>query len=408
MNGQNHNMKKYMIRRSLLLSGALLIPAATIFAQEATAGKNVPEFDGTVYTNPMFIALVCSAFLLMILIMVLGDIIKSSLHHQREMMKRKDKNSGGKTMLMIAFLLTLPAFGFAQDAVAGAEEIKRAAVPQFSDDWYGLDAFTFWTLIAFNLFELIIVFFFLNQIRTLLNKPEKAAALAAKPSVSLIEKLNASVSIEHEKDIMLDHNYDGIQELDNDLPPWWKYGFYITIIVSVIYMFHYHVLKTGALQKEELQTELLAAEIQKAEYKKKNANAIDENNVTFLTDEASIAEGKGIYAAKDCKACHGPVGEGTSIAPNLSDEYWIHGGSIQDIFKSIKYGWTEKGMKAWGQELNPRQMHVLASYVKSLKGSNPPNAKAPEGTIHVEEGDANTTPADSLQGIATSDSIAVK
>lgn len=235
--------------------------------------------------------------------------------------------------------------------------------------------------------------------------------MAARPQVSIFEKLNASVAIENEKDILLDHNYDGIKELDNDLPPWWKYGFYFTIVCAVIYLFHFHILKTGLLQQGELNAELAAAEIQLAEYKKKNANAIDESNVTFLSDESSIAEGKGIYAAKDCKACHGVVGEGTSIAPNLADDYWIHGGSIQDIFKSIKYGWTEKGMKAWGQELNPRQMHVLSSYVKSLRGSNPANAKAPEGNLYTEEGAApvaDSTAKDTSSVAAVADTTAKK
>lgn len=173
MNGQTSHMKNQLIRRALLLSGALLIPATSIFAQQAAETK-VPEFDGTIYTNPMFIALVVSALLLMILIMVLGDIIKSSLHHQREIAKKKSGSGAGKTMMMIALMLTLPALSFAQDAAAVvAEGAERAEIPQFTNDWYGLDGFTFWTLVVFNLFEIVIVIFFLGQIRTLLGKPEK-------------------------------------------------------------------------------------------------------------------------------------------------------------------------------------------------------------------------------------------
>jgi len=413
MNGQPNHMKTQKIRRALLLAVTLLMPGATLLAQEAAAAENkIPQFGGTVYTNPVFIALVISALLLMVLIMVLGDIVKSSLHHQREMLKEKN-NGGGKTMMMIALLIAIPAFSFAQDAAApaaaaAAAEPAQQVIPQFTDNWWGLDGFTFWTLVLFNLFEAVIAFFFIGQIKTLLGNSSKAKEMAAKPVVSFMEKFNASVAIEDEKDILLDHDYDGIKELDNDLPPWWKYGFYFTIVAAVIYMFNYHIFKTGALQIDELKAELAQADIQMKEYKAKHANLIDENNVTLLTEAADIEEGKGVFASKDCKACHGANGEGTSIAPNLTDDYWIHGGSIQDVFKSIKYGWTEKGMKAWGQELSPRQMHVLASYVKSLRGSNPANAKAPEGTIYTEEGATATVVPDSTATAPVADSAAVK
>lgn len=383
MNRQLTAMKPNLFHKLILISGILFLPALSI-AQDVNR-PTVPDFDSTIYTNPVFIALLASAILLMILIMVLSDILKSSLHHQRE---REKKKSGGTQAIMIALLLLAPALTQAQDIATTASGVE---IPRISNDWYGMDGFTFWALVLFNLFELVVVFFFLSQIYSLLNSPAKAKAIAERKTVSIIDRLNASVSLEKEKDILLDHNYDGIQELDNDLPPWWKYGFYVTIIAAFAYMTHYHILKTGALQEEELANEFALAEKQQEEYRKKNANMIDENNVTFLTDESSINEGRGIYVKKDCKACHGIAGEGTTIAPNLTDDYWIHGGGITDVFKSIKYGWTEKGMKAWGGELTPREMHVLSSYVKSLKGSNPAGAKAPEGVLFTEEGASAAT-----------------
>ena len=119
------------------------------------------------------------------------------------------------------------------------------------------------------------------------------------------------------------------------------------------------------------------AEEAKAAYLAKSANNVDENSVTML-DAGAIASSKELFSA-NCIACHGTAGEGNTVGPNLTDNYWIHGGDIKDVFKSIKYGWVEKGMRSWKDDFSPMQMAQLASFVKSLKGTNPPNAKAPQG-----------------------------
>ena len=211
---------------------------------------------------------------------------------------------------------------------------------------------------------------------------EKRATVEIK-QVSFLEKLNASVAIEEEADIMLDHNYDGIRELDNNLPPWWKYGFYLTIVWGVIYLIHFHVTKTGKLQTAEYEEQLTKAKSELEEYRKKAANLVDENNANMLTDESSLSSGKSIYMA-NCIACHGKDGEGT-IGPNLVDDYWLHKGGIKDIFKTIKYGYPEKGMKSWQQDLPAKSINDVASYIKSLRGTNPPNAKEKQGDLYTEE-----------------------
>lgn len=190
--------------------------------------------------------------------------------------------------------------------------------------------------------------------------------------------LTKAVPIEQEKDILLDHNYDGIRELDNHLPPWWVYLFYGTVAFAIIYMFNYHVLNLSPLSDQEYEQSMQAAAIQVAAYKKTQANNIDESNVAFVKeDKAAIEAGKALFV-ENCVACHGQNLEG-GTGPNLTDNYWIHGGSIQAVFKTIKYGVTQKGMIAWEKKLKPDEMQNVASYILSLQGTKPANAKEPQG-----------------------------
>jgi len=184
--------------------------------------------------------------------------------------------------------------------------------------------------------------------------------------------------------ILMDHDYDGIQELDNHLPPWWKYLFYATIVFGIVYVFVYHVTGTMPLQAEEYQREMAAA-AKAAEMRLASVEIpdIDESSVVFVSDQAALTDGAALYA-RHCVVCHGAQGEG-GIGPNLTDEYWIHGGGISDVFSVIKYGVQEKGMIPWQTTLNPLQMQNLSSFILTLEGTNPPNAKAPEGQLYERE-----------------------
>ncbi|HET6768129.1 MAG TPA: cbb3-type cytochrome c oxidase N-terminal domain-containing protein [Chitinophagaceae bacterium] len=193
--------------------------------------------------------------------------------------------------------------------------------------------------------------------------------------------------IEREADVLLDHDYDGIKELDNALPPWWKWGFYFTIIVAVIYMFRFHVIKTGPTPLEEYDNEMKVAAAKMEEFRKNNKEAFDEKTVT-LADEKGVAEGKKIFSGT-CLPCHGGNGEGNAVGPNLTDKYWLHGGSLGDIFKTITNGVPDKGMQAWGKTFSPADIRNISSFILSLQGSKPANAKAPQGNLY-----APTTPAD--------------
>lgn len=194
--------------------------------------------------------------------------------------------------------------------------------------------------------------------------------------------ITKSTPIEKEHEVMTDHDYDGIKELDNRIPPWFTWLFYATIIFSVWYMIHYHVLGTGKLQAEEYEAEVRLAELKRAELVRSGA-FINEETVTLLTDAADLQSGKAIYDA-NCVACHGQYGEGL-VGPNLTDGYYVHGGGIKNVFKVIKYGVPAKGMIPWQSQLSPNQIQQVSSYVISLVGTNPPNPKAPEGEKWVEE-----------------------
>ena len=205
---------------------------------------------------------------------------------------------------------------------------------------------------------------------------------------NLYKKLTRSKPIEEEGEIILDHNYDGIKELDNSLPPWWLYGFYATIIFAAIYLVRYHIFD-GPTQLDELETELAEAQTAIEEYKKTAKNLVDINTVEMLTETSDLSAGKAIWDA-NCVACHMADGGG-GIGPNMTDEYWILGGGIKNVFKTISEGGRDgKGMIAWKQQLKPLEMAQVASYVLTLQGTTPANPKAPEGDIWVDE---NAEPA---------------
>jgi cytochrome c oxidase cbb3-type subunit 3 len=161
----------------------------------------------------------------------------------------------------------------------------------------------------------------------------------------------------------MDHEYDGIQELDNNLPPWWVWGFYMTIVFAVAYMFHYHFLKTGDLQIKAYEKEMVQAQKDVNDYLKSQAMNVDENNVTKLEDPAALATGKTLFTT-NCTVCH-KEGQG-DIGPNLTDKFWLYGNDVKDVFLSVKNG-RPNGMPEHTSKLNPIEMQQVVSYVLSMK-----------------------------------------
>jgi cytochrome c oxidase cbb3-type subunit 3 len=199
----------------------------------------------------------------------------------------------------------------------------------------------------------------------------------------IMKKLTRSHEIEQEADVMLDHDYDGIRELDNVLPPWWVYLFYATIIFALVYLVRFEVVGDYT-QAQEFDKEVAEAN---AEIAKNAATAPDDMNVdkvTLLTDAESLAKGKAIFT-NTCAACHKADGGG-QIGPNLTDEYWINGGGIKNVFKLISEGSKNNPtMVAWKNNIKPSDIQKIASYVLSLQGTKPAGAKPAEGEKWVEE-----------------------
>ncbi|KIA85613.1 cbb3-type cytochrome c oxidase N-terminal domain-containing protein [Flavobacterium sp. AED] len=200
---------------------------------------------------------------------------------------------------------------------------------------------------------------------------------------NLMKSLTKSVPLENENQLLLEHDYDGIKELDNNLPPWWVYLFYACILFGVVYMVRYEVL--GADNQEmELKKEVAQAKIDIAEYMKTAPDLMDEKTVVLLTEPADLAAGKTIFSA-NCIPCH-RADAGGQIGPNLTDNRWILGGGIKNLFHTITNGGRDgKGMIAWKGTLKPKDIQHVASYVLSLQGSNPKDPKAPDGEIWVDE-----------------------
>jgi cytochrome c oxidase cbb3-type subunit 3 len=216
-------------------------------------------------------------------------------------------------------------------------------------------------------------------------KLDATASLSFKQNkwyLNLMKRLTKSDSVEDESQLLLDHDYDGIKELDNNLPTWWVYLFYGCIIFAVVYLVRFEIMD-GDNQEMELKKEMAQAKVEVAAYMKNAPDLMDEKSVTLLTDPASIADGKVIFTT-NCVACH-RADAGGQIGPNLTDENWILGGGIKNIFHTlVKGGRDGKGMISWKGILKPKEMQKVASYVISLRGSNPVDPKAPDGEIWVE------------------------
>ncbi len=267
----------------------------------------------------------------------------------------------------------IPVFMFLS-GFAGAVFAQTTEAKDTSLDSYAKVVGWLFLLAVLIMFVLIIVYG--DEKYKYSGKRKKSPAFA-----KLSSMLTRAVSLEQEKDITMDHDFDGIRELDNKIPPWFSILFYGTIAFAVIYMLVFHVFKISPLMIDEYVDEMRSAETQKQELIKSGA-LINEESVTLLADPALLQGGKSIFMT-NCVPCHGTGGEGT-VGPNLTDDYWIHGGGIKNVFKTIKYGVPAKGMISWQTLLNPKQMQEVGSYIISLRGSNPPNGKPPEGNLYVD------------------------
>lgn len=240
--------------------------------------------------------------------------------------------------------------------------------------------------------ELLLILFFASKTNDFIQKMEVKEVAEVKPITLMVwlkakwAAMNFKQPIEEEYKIDTGHSYDGIRELDNIVPPWFTTAFLLTILFGIGYLYRYHIAKSAPLQIEEYQNEVALANLRHDEYLKTQASSIDENSVALMTG-ADLDAGKKTFVTL-CAACH-KVDGGGMVGPNLTDEYWIHGGSLKNLFSTIKYGVPDKGMISWKEQLKPQQMAQVANYILTMKGTNPPDAKEKQGTLYVP--DAVTT-----------------
>ncbi len=386
---------QHQLMKKIMASVFLLLPALTLLAK---GGGTAPETEST--TNWLAILLVFVAVILLVVIWGLGQVL---LTLNKQLLQKRKGNYAGPLAILILSLLNLSETAQAQTADAAV------AVAEKAPNYGGLSNLEFYAITTVIALEVVVILFLAFMVRRSYRELTGAADLALAASVkesrfsawwSNLDKniFTRAVPVEQEADVLLDHDYDGIKELDNALPPWWKWGFYFTIIVAVIYIFNYHFFGTGKNPEQEYAAEMAEGKRLEEQYKARTKSLVDENNIT-LADADGIAAGKALYTTS-CVACHMADGGG-GIGPNLTDEYWIHGGGLNDIYKTIKIGYPDKGMQSWQTMYSPVQMRNLTSFVKSLKGTKPATPKAPQGDLFSETATPAATPA-------TTDSVAVK
>ena len=181
-------------------------------------------------------------------------------------------------------------------------------------------------------------------------------------------------------DHLLEHNYDGIQEFDNPMPRWWVYLFWATIIFSILYFLNVPGFGIGKGRIADYDRDMAAAAAADAKRKAAEPAGASGEQLTAMTKDASVvALGKQVFG-QNCAACH-RADAGGQIGPNLADDYWLHGGTLEQIHKTVVDGVLEKGMPPWGKVLKPNQLDAVVAYVYTLRGTNPPNPNAPQGDL---------------------------
>lgn len=376
-------------RMAALMLAILASPVATL-AQEkdsTTPWKNVVNADDTF----VFYVLLGLAILLVVLIWVVSSVTKGLTSDSSIWKNKWTANS------VVALLASTSLFAFPNAALAAGE---TAVTPLFE-----MSDSLFWIMILLNMFLVGILFLMLYNLSLLIHALRPATQVEEPTLFEKLEKvLTASVPMEREADIMTDHSYDGIRELDNRLPPWWVYMFYATIFFAVVYLYHFQISPIPGLDKlillgpvekgtqiDQYNLAMAEADSAKAQFLATSATAVDENSVTLLTDAASLAKGAETFKSL-CIACHSAnaAGAPNSVGPNLIDQFWIHGGGIQNIFKTIKYGVAEKGMISWEAQLSPLQMQEVSSWIWSLQGTTAAGGKDPQGDKWVDTGMVTT------------------
>ncbi|WP_300666440.1 c-type cytochrome [Fluviicola sp.] len=328
----------------------------------------------------IFYALIGLIVVLLIAIILMSSsiltFVKSDLFKAKLKEEENKKDSGGLTnlVLIIVGLGTL----FIPNDVLALSTPDMTDPTQLEMPWLKVENVDIYILICINIVLLLVVIYLRNLFNSFYYMVYKRKEKKVKEKHGKVSKILVdSVPIEEEASILMDHEYDGIRELDNNLPPWWVWGFYLTILFAVGYILYYHVFN-GPSQLTEYNNSMTQAQKEIDAYLKEAAMNVDENNVTLLTDPADLDKGKSLFQA-NCATCH-KDGSG-DIGPNLTDNYWLYGNDIKDVFGTIKNG-TSNGMPEHASKLNPIQLQDVASYVLSLKYIP---GKEPQGTEYPKK-----------------------
>ena len=341
----NRMLKPFSLLVVFLFAGSLAAVAA---------GPPLPS----ALNNTLALTLITLMLILLLVIFMLGQLLTGIADVKLQKDKAEKKKSATPVVVVTGLLLLLTSSVMAQENAAA---IQTAVVNPKT--YGGLSAFVFFSMITVIFVELLAILVLLYNIRFLLKADKvkatetKEALVTAKSFSAWWSRINKFKPVEQESDLELDHEYDGIRELDNRLPPWWLYGFYATIIFGVIYLWRYHVSYSAPLSKEEFEISVKKADEEVKAYLAQKGESVDENTVTVSVEPADIAEGKKIYTAA-CVACHKDDGGGM-VGPNLTDDYWLHGGDVKSVFKTIKYGIN--AMPQWQTSYSNKQIAQVAS-----------------------------------------------
>ena len=360
-------------------------PAAPVTATTTTTDTSVPvevkmkpNYKENLSTFYLLIGTIAGLLItIIILSQSILNLVKSDYFKNRLAAKKDKEDNGGLTSAALSLLLIVGAIMLSNSSFA----LTFSAPGESTEPtpWLKVENSDIYSLVVINIILLGIIVYLKSMFNKLValvkTEKQKEKEVVAAPLKKINQVLTDVVPIEEEHKILLDHEYDGIRELDNNLPPWWVWGFFATIVFAIIYLFNYHIFETGDLQYKAYEKEMKKADAEVKAYLSKMAMNVDETNVTLLTEGGEIAKGKALFDA-NCVACHNSKGEG-NIGPNLTDKNWIYGFDIKEVFKTIKLG-TANGMPEHNSKFNPIQLQQVASYVLNLSETK---GKAPQGDI---------------------------
>lgn len=326
----------------------------------------------------MFYILCTLMIILLIAIIVISGTVTRMIKSDFFQKKLRERNNTLNTILVVGLFVGLSTSSFALEFNAPGEAEE-------GQPWLLIENIDLYVLLTINIILVGVLVYIRRMFNTFISMTKAPKTEEAVEEEDVIKKVNQIltdvVPIEEEHTILMDHEYDGIRELDNNLPPWWVWMFYGTIVFAIVYLFHFHILGTGDLQIAEYNKEMKREDAKVKAYLDKMAMNVDETNATMMTEASDIGAGKSIFS-QSCATCHNPNGEGISgSGPNLTDKYWIYGYDIKEVFSTVKNG-RSGGMPEHKSKLTPIQIQQVASYVLQLPEKD---GVAPNGEIIEED-----------------------